>query len=70
MGWRTFRVREASEPVAKGEFICPASAEAGKRTTCIQCQACDGADRAGKASPTIIAHGALASRLAANRARA
>lgn len=68
-GWRTFRVREATEPVQRGEFVCPASAEAGKRTTCVQCRACDGADRAGKASPVIIAHGALASRLAANRAR-
>lgn len=68
-GWRTFRVREATEAVQRGEFVCPASAEAGKRTTCVQCRACDGADRAGKASPVIIAHGALASRLAANRAR-
>jgi len=69
MGWRTFRVRESAEPVMRGEFVCPASAEAGRRTTCIQCQACDGADRVGKASPVIIAHGALASRLAANRSR-
>lgn len=68
-GWRTFRVREATEPVQRGEFVCPASAEAGKRTTCVACRACDGADRAGKASPVIVAHGALASRLASNRVR-
>jgi hypothetical protein len=70
-GWRTFRVRAADEPIAAGEFVCPASAEAGRRKTCIDCTACDGADplRASKASPVIIAHGALASRLASNRAR-
>lgn len=67
-GWRTFRVREADEPVGPGEFVCPASAEAGKRKTCVECRACDGADRAGKASPVIIAHGALARRFAENRA--
>lgn len=71
-GWRTFRVREASEPVLRGEFTCPASEEAGKVRTCVTCGACDGVanHRSGRqASPVIVAHGALASRLAANRAR-
>lgn len=38
-GWRTFRV--GLEP-AEGEIVCPASIEAGKRTTCAQCGLCDG----------------------------
>jgi len=62
MGYRYFRVRAASENVSKGEFACPASDEAGKRKTCIECGACDGTDRAGKASPTIIVHGSKARR--------
>jgi hypothetical protein len=35
-GWRTFRIRaNADEPLIAGaEFICPASDEAGHRTTC------------------------------------
>jgi hypothetical protein len=58
MGYRTFRVRLASQPVEAGEFVCPASAEAGKRLTCSDCQACSGAKEGGKnVSPTIIFHG-------------
>lgn len=38
-GWRTFRVGASSLP---GEILCPASAEAGKRTTCEKCGLCDG----------------------------
>lgn len=66
MGWRTFRVRTDAQPVTRGEFVCPASEEAGKRTTCAQCKACDGAERgARKASPVIIAHGSKARRFIA-----
>ena len=60
MGWRTFRVRSESEPLQSNEFACPASEEGGKRTQCIDCQACDGADRPGKASAAIIVHGSMA----------
>ena len=42
-GWRTFRVRLASEPVMPEEIVCPASAEAGRRRTCATCKACGGA---------------------------
>jgi hypothetical protein len=64
LGWRTFRVRTADAPVMRGEFVCPASAEAGKRRTCETCGACAGADpsRPFAVSPVIIAHGGLASR--------
>lgn len=64
-GFRTFRVRLESAPVLKGEFVCPASAEGGKRKLCIECKACDGTQRGiNQASPVIIAHGAKASRFA------
>lgn len=59
MGWRTFRVRTESEALQVNEFPCPASEEGGKRIQCIDCQACDGADRPGKASATIIVHGSM-----------
>jgi len=60
-GWRTFRVRHASEPVlARREAICPASAEAGKRTDCATCRACGGLSAKARVSMVIIAHGATA----------
>lgn len=60
MGWRTFRVRSESQSLAQGEIVCPASDEGGKRRQCIQCRACDGADRPGKASIAIVVHGRAA----------
>lgn len=57
-GYRTFRVRLASQPVEKGEFVCPASAEAGKKKTCAECKACSGQKDGGRnASPVIVVHG-------------
>ena len=41
-GWRTFRVKTADAPVMTGEIVCPASSEAGMRTTCERCRLCDG----------------------------
>ena len=64
MGWRTFRVRTETEPLESNEFACPASPEAGNKKQCIDCQACDGADRPGKASAAIIVHGAMAKHFA------
>jgi hypothetical protein len=56
-GWRTFRTRLAHEPLEQGEFSCPASAEEGRRLTCEQCGACDGAKSSLRAaSPSIIYH--------------
>jgi hypothetical protein len=61
MGWRTFRVRAADEPMGAREFACPASPEGGNRRQCITCQACDGAARGpAQASVAIIVHGAMA----------
>lgn len=62
MGWRTFRVRTQDEPTLPKEFVCPASAEAGRKVTCAQCRACDGNKTYRKGNPVIIAHGSLASR--------
>lgn len=58
LGWRTFRVRESSDPVLLREFVCPASKEAGHRLTCADCMACHGAvpGRALVASPVIRNH--------------
>jgi hypothetical protein len=56
MGWRTFRGRLPEQELGPGEFICPASPEAGYRLTCSQCGACGGGSPS-KASPAIIVHG-------------
>lgn len=63
-GWRTFRVRTATDPLRKRESVCPASAEAGKKLQCAECKACDGAGSGRKGSIAIVVHGALASRFA------
>lgn len=58
MGQRTFRVIGAVADVVKGsEILCPASEEAGKRTTCDRCGLCGGASVAAK-SIAIVVHGA------------
>lgn len=66
-GWRTFRVRLASEALGERESVCPASEEAGKKTNCATCGACNGAATGRKGSIAIVAHGGLASRYIAIR---
>jgi hypothetical protein len=58
LGYRTFRVRTAAEALAPREVICPASQEAGKKTSCAACLACGGTSAKAKASIAIVAHGA------------
>lgn len=41
-GWRCFRTRKPGDAVLPAERVCPASAEAGHRTTCSRCLACNG----------------------------
>lgn len=65
MGYRTFRVRVAEEPIRAGEFVCPASKEAGYKKTCATCGACSGGVNSKKADPAIIVHGSLAGRFIA-----
>lgn len=63
-GWRTFRVRREDENVLRGEIMCPASEEAGKRRTCSTCTACRGVGEVasrGFRGVAIVAHGARAS---------
>lgn len=64
-GWRTFRVRHVAETLQPREVMCPASKEAGVRTTCADCRACGGTSAKAKASIAIIAHGSTAGRFAA-----
>lgn len=60
-GWRTFRVALPSHTAKTvTESRCPASAEAGRKLTCIQCKACNGNLTARKASIVIQAHGGTA----------
>lgn len=62
-GWRTFRTRAStSEPLWEDEITCPASAEAGHKTTCQACQLCRGtqADAIVIKSIAIVAHGSRA----------
>lgn len=56
-GERTFRViADVSQMDRKREFLCPASEEMGKRTTCEKCGLCAGSSVKAK-SVAIVAHG-------------
>ena len=56
-GIRTFRVIDNVNAMVKGkEILCPASEEAGRRTTCDSCKLCSGSDIVAK-SVAIVAHG-------------
>ncbi len=68
-GYRTFRVGSPAESMARGEFLCPASKEAGQKTNCAACLACGGLSSPNKASVFIPAHGA-ANKVAAFERRA
>lgn len=56
-GWRTYRLRGPGDPLAAGEVVCPASAEAGHKLTCRECLLCGGETGARTANPTIVGHG-------------
>ena len=57
LGNRTFRVGKTLQDMVKGkEILCPASEEAGRRTTCKQCKLCSGNTIKAK-SIFIPAHG-------------
>jgi hypothetical protein len=63
-GYRTFRVRAVGDGRERGEIVCPASVEAGQRTTCAACLQCGGTGSGRRADITITAHGATARRFA------
>jgi hypothetical protein len=60
MGYRTFRVRTSQEALKPREIICPASQEAGYKTTCASCIACGGHSSKARADIVIVAHGSKA----------
>lgn len=55
-GERTFRIIRDLNEMTRNEALCPASAEAGKRTTCASCKLCAGNSVRAK-SIAIVAHG-------------
>lgn len=59
LGWRTFRVRREDEPLGEYEIACPASAEAGHKSSCEDCRACSGLAGKAKCDIAIVAHGAI-----------
>jgi hypothetical protein len=62
-GWRTFRVRTATEALCNNEIACPASDEMQHRTTCKRCNLCDGARATDRRKDiAIIVHGSTAKR--------
>ena len=56
-GWRPFFVRPAGTTKVLGSIVCPASAEAGKKTTCASCGICSGTSATQTRMVTIEAHG-------------
>ena len=62
LGWRTFRVKTADAPKIRGEVTCPASKEAGQKTTCEDCRACGGHSAKARAPIVIDSHGPTAKR--------
>ena len=69
-GERTFRVLASLDDIMRDkESLCPASAEAGKRTTCDSCKLCAGASVRAK-SIAIVAHGTAKAKAKAMLAQA
>lgn len=67
-GWRTFRVMRQGDRMLPREISCPASKEAGAKTSCSACKACGGTSAKAKINIAIIAHGAASKVNAFNRA--
>jgi len=58
LGYRTFRIRtDETDRVMNREIVCPASKEAGFKTTCSACKACAGISAKAKCDIAIIDHG-------------
>jgi hypothetical protein len=62
LGFRTFRIRRGAAPVAKGETVCPASPEGGKRAQCVDCMLCSGHGAGRVRDVVIIEHGGIDAR--------
>ena len=60
-GWRYFRTMQSIDDMERGEILCPASDEAGKRRQCESCLACNGSNgNPQRVSIAIVAHGSKA----------
>lgn len=57
LGWRTFRVKNDTDPATADEITCPASAEAGHKVQCAQCLACGGNNERNSSQIVINVHG-------------
>jgi len=58
LGWRAFYVvPQGYSGKPQGAFLCPASEQAGKKLTCIDCTACNGTQGKATASVFIPVHG-------------
>jgi hypothetical protein len=55
-GQRTFRVVQGLDEVTPDEVLCPASKEAGQRTTCAACKLCGGLSTRTAKSIAIVQH--------------
>lgn len=55
-GFRTFRILKPGEQCEPNEILCPASKEAGQKTTCNKCCLCQGSDKQAR-NIAIYAHG-------------
>jgi hypothetical protein len=51
-GYRVFRIVAPGSPRLPGHALCPASDEQGRRMTCMECRACNGA-AAGGSAPNV-----------------
>jgi hypothetical protein len=64
LGFRTFRVAPSVGWTKEhNEALCPASEQAGKRTTCAACRACGGTSSRARCDIMIPAHGSGAHRV-------
>ena len=51
LGWRSFRTGDTRQ---RSEMTCPASKEAGKKLTCMDCKACDGTNANGLTGKNVV----------------
>ena len=64
LGFRTFRVAPATGWTKdQYETLCPASDQAGKKTTCARCRACGGRSSRARCGIVVPAHGSGAKRV-------
>lgn len=67
-GWRTYRIRLPNDELMPFESVCPASNEAGWKSSCLICGQCDGSRPFDvRRSYAIVAHGSRVSAYAKSR---